>query len=507
MSQTRKKQLILIQLLVLLIVTTISCNKKTNDDENEIVVTPAIVAVKNFYLQKNDSVMAKLDSVFFSIDLNTGVIFNADSLPKGIKVDKLIPVITFANTMTKADLTFKKGNKGDTTVNYLTNSTDSIDFTHPVRLDVTAQDGTNTFSYIIKVNVHNLEPDSLMWTKMSTSSLPSRFENPVAQKTVYKDEKAFTLVEEYNGKYTLSYCKDLNKGEWISEGIEIDFIPELSSFTAGNDTFWILSENNLLYTSTDGLNWIPTNQMWVSILGSYGNSILGIKDIDGTYFHTQYPLTQNIQEYPVEPRFPVFNSSVLGVMENKWASMPFAILACGTTEDGDLSSAVWAYDGNQWAVINEGVLPAVSSPMMGRYVVYRNTPQLFTQREFDVWILFGGTDAEGEVNKNLYMSYDNGVHWTLAPNMMQIPESLVIPSESDLIVVGYDLTADLAEAWNPKESTQTFRGTRSSYTIEGYDITWVCPYIYVFGGYLQDNSLSTEIWRAVLARLEFTPII
>ena len=102
MSSTKIKQSIFLQLLALLVVTAVSCNSKEKDDESEIVVTPAIVAIKNFKLNANDSVLAKLDSVFFSIDLNTGVIFNADSLPKGTNVSKLVATITFANTMSKA---------------------------------------------------------------------------------------------------------------------------------------------------------------------------------------------------------------------------------------------------------------------------------------------------------------------------------------------------------------------------------------------------------------------
>ena len=506
MSTTKKRQLLTLQLLALLIVTAISCNKKT-EEETEIVVTPAIVAVKNFKLERNDSVLSKLDSVAFSVDLNTGVIFNADSLPKGTKVSKLVPVITFANTMTQADLTFNKENRVDTTVNYLTNSTDTIDFTYPVRLDVTAQDGTSKFTYTIKVNVHTQEPDSLMWQKLATSTLPSLYENPVAQKTVYRNETAYSLIEEYNGQYTLSNCRDLNEGNWQKDILDLGVTPNVASFTASDNNFSMLTTNQELLISEDGLTWTATGENWVSIIGAYGNYILGIKDKEGTYYHSQYPAEEGYVETAVESGFPIFNSSVLGVIDTEWAAKPIAILACGLTEDNVLSAEVWAYDGNQWAVINEGVLPALESPMMARYVVYRSTMQLFTEREFDVWLLFGGKDESGAVNRNLYMSYDNGVHWVLASDLMQLPETMEIHAGSDVIVAGYDLTVDLSEAWTAKENTKATPWTRTSYTIDGYDITWVCPYLYMFGGYLPDNTLCTEIWRGVIARLEFTPII
>ena len=504
MPSNKIKQLIFLQLLGLLTVSAISCNSKSDEDETEIVVTPSIVAVKNFYLQRNDSVMEKLDSVFFSIDLKTGVIFNADSLPKGTDVSRLIPSITFANTMSKAELTFVKDFKETITVDYLTNSTDSVDFSQPVKLDVTAQDGLASFSYTIKVNVHAQEPDSLMWTYLSKTDFPSMHDSPVAQKTIIRDNISYSLIEEYNGDYTLSVCDDLMKGEWMKTPLQLSFKPVIENFTATPEAFWILDSEGKLQTSTDGVTWNFTGQEdWVSILGGYANSILGVKSENETLKHAIYPLQSDFVERPVDEDFPVYNSSPLGVFESEWASKPMAMLACGTTDDGNILNKVWAFDGDKWGVICENTLPGLKSPMMVRYVVYRDTPQVFTQREFDVWMLFGGITEDGELNKSIFISYDNGVNWTFAPKQMQLPKEMAYLEAADAIVARYDLTADLSEAWTVTDNTKT----RTSYTIDGFDITWKCPYLYVFGGYIDNGSLSTQICRGVLERLVFTPII
>lgn len=507
MSSVKIKQILFFQVLAALIVTAVSCNSKSTDDESEIVVTPAIVAVKQFYLQANDSVLAKLDSVAFSIDLNTGVIFNSDSLPKGTNVSRLIASITFANTMTKAELTFLKDNEEEVTVDYLTNPDDSIDFTYPVRLDVTAQDGKNSFSYEIKVNVHTQNPDTLIWDKTSTSLLPARYPDAVAQKTVFRNETAYTLIEEYNGEFTLSSCSDLNEGSWSQQPFIPEFTPDIDSFTVTSESFWILDENGGLYSSTYGENWTETGETWVSILGAYGDSILGVKSNGDTYLHSRYPMPEDFIETEIEEGFPISNSSALGVLDTEWYPVPFAIMAGGLTESGIPTSEVWAYDGDTWAEINETSLPALDKPMMARYVVYRDTPYVFLKRELDVWLLFGGTDADGVMNRKVYMTYDNGVNWSEAPDSMQLPESFPSLSGADVIVAGYELTADLSEAWTPTPSTKTSPLTRTSYTIDGYDIKWVCPYMYIFGGYTESGILSPQIWRGVLARLEFTPAI
>lgn len=504
---SKVKQLIFLLSIGLLTVVAISCNAKSEDDETEIVVTPATVSVKNFYLKANDSVMAKLDSVKFSIDLNSGVIFNADSLPKGTDVTRLIPVINFSNTMTKAELIFLKDNLEKVASNYLTNPEDSVDFTHPVTLDVTAEDGTNSFTYQIKVNVHKVEPDTLMWDRLSVTDLPSRFPNPVAQKTVVLKDVVYTMIEEYNGEYTLSTSTDLNYGVWTKNESHLNFSPQIETLSTTTDSFGILDTTGNLYTSEDLYNWIPTGLTWSNIIGGYQDYFLGLKSSDDAYLFTQYPLSEGITETPIEEGFPVSGYSSLGVVDTEWYPQPFAVLAGGVTEEGNLSNVVWGYDGSTWAVLNDRTLPSVAEPMMVRYVIYRDTPTLFQKRELDIWLFFGGIMEDGEMNRSVYMSYDNGVTWIYASESMQLPEFFPSLSSADLIVADYRLNADLAEAWTPQASTKAPLGTRVAYEIEGTDIYWNCPYLYVFGGYDEDNNLSVNILRGVIARLEFTPNI
>ena len=507
MSSTKLKHLIFLTILAGVFFAAVSCNSKSEDDEGEIVVTASIVAIKKFYLQANDSVLRHLDSVAFSIDLNTGVIFNADSLPKGTDVSRVIPSITFANNMTKAELKFLKDNKEEVTVDYLADPNDSIDFTHPVVLDVTAADGVSSFTYHIKVNVHSQIPDTLMWAKLATSSLPSRYIEPEAQKTIRRNDNVYTLVEEFNGDYTLAVCSDLNKGEWDKNPFTGVDNPVISSFCATPNAFWLLSETGSLLTSENGENWTDTGQQWINIIGGYDNNILGIKLSDGKLVHTVFPNAEGLDDTPMADDFPISDFSSLGVVNTSWYPDPFALLVGGITQDGSFSSSVWGYDGQSWAIINDTSLPKLESPMMARYVVYRDTPYIFTKRELDIWLLFGGTSPEGEMNRTVYMTYDNGVSWIPAPDMMQLPESWPSLAGADVIVAGYELSADLAEAWTPDSSTKSEAATRTSYTIDGYEISWICPYIYVFGGYNDNHVLSTDIWRGVISRLEFTPLI
>lgn len=505
MSSPKIRQLLFFQLILVLIATSVACNSKTDETETDIVVTYSTVAVKNFSLKSNDSVMSHLDSVFFSIDLNTGVIFNADSLPKGTNLSRVVPSITFANNMSEAEIEFRKDNLTDTTVNYLTNPEDSIDFTYPVKLNVTAADGQNKFTYQIKVNVHQQDPDSLIWNKLEYSSLPSRYPSPVAQKTIRSDETIYTIVEENNGEYTLSTTTDINAGNWDKTPFSAGFNPDVKSLSSSNKAFYLLDKSGNLYTSSDMKAWAACGQTWSAIIGGFNDNVLGLKKTGSTYYHTQYPASEGYVEKEIEAGFPVEGFSTLGLISSEWASQPVGILAGGVTSKGTPTSTVWGFDSRNWTILNSDVLPSAVSPMLARYVVYRKTASLFVKREFDVWLFFGGVLDSGEMNREVYMSYDNGVTWHEAPETMQLSDKLPELAGGDVIVAGYPLSADLSEAWTPTPDTKT----RSGYTIDGYDITWMCPYMYVFGGYLggDNKKLNTDIYRGVLERLRFTPNI
>ena len=81
-----------------------SCNK----DSDSFVAEGDFgnCSVTSFSLGKNDSVLKGLDSVYFSIDLVNAVIFNADSLPKGTRIDKMIVNIG-TSSASACDLTFR----------------------------------------------------------------------------------------------------------------------------------------------------------------------------------------------------------------------------------------------------------------------------------------------------------------------------------------------------------------------------------------------------------------
>ncbi len=243
------------------------------------------VAVTNFSLKAKSGTKVKLDSVFFSIDLNRGVIFNADSLPVGTDITKLVPVISYTSSASAVTLT-QTGGKYTGEIDYKTNPSDTVDFSGKVVLKITAEDNTTTRSYNIKVNVHKAEPDSLVWDQLAVTPLPAHQGNPKAQKTVMYKETSYSLINEADGSYTLSVATDLIAGEWDKQALNLNFEPNVRTLNATSESLYVLDTAGVLHTSADGITWANTGSVWVNIIGAYGDTMLGMRNEGGTLGHT-----------------------------------------------------------------------------------------------------------------------------------------------------------------------------------------------------------------------------
>lgn len=250
-----------------------ACNEKSKEAED--VTDYSNTSVTSFYIKANNKVMENLDSVFFSIDLERGLIFNADSLPKGTDVSRLIPMVTCASGVREVVFDMEGGSYRTGQSNYTLHPADTIDFSGRVTLKVTAADGTNSRLYEVKVNVHRTNPDSLAWGKVALSRLPARLPEPRAQKCVDFGGKPLMLLAEADGSFTLARA-DAPDGSWSREEVAPGFSPDVRSLTATTDALYILDTDGRLMTSADGRVWTFTGRKWVSLTGAYVDHALGL---------------------------------------------------------------------------------------------------------------------------------------------------------------------------------------------------------------------------------------
>lgn len=505
----RKRYLGLRPLLLLLVVTFValtSCNKEEEENLKTVNMNVPAVAVTNFYLRPDNKVINHLDSVFFSIDLENGVIFNADSLPKGTNVEKLVPVMTFSSTIETATIEMTGGRLRTGTTDYKKNPTDSIDFSGRVTLTLTSSDDLSR-TYEIKVNVHNADPDSLAWGNMAYAQLPSRLDSPRRQRTLSDGNTVYCLTEESDGSHTLATSTDLFSFSWDKRQISMPAGARLETMVTAAGKFYLLDADGRLMTATPGeMTWSFTGETWISMTGVYDGHVLGLVLRDGSVSHTHYPAGGGIADPQANPTFPVKGHTPMEPIENSWTTEPTGFLYGGISASGEMSASTWAFDGESWIEIANGGVPPLSGATLCPYYNYRKTSTSWIQTEYRAWLLFGGRLADGSLNRTLYISYDNGVTWRRGPESMQFPDFIPPCEGTDCIIGSIRMESDLADAWTraamPKSAMR-----RLAYDIDGYHISWACPYVFLFGGVKADGALNDRVWRGVLERLRFTPLI
>lgn len=463
------------------------------------------VAVTSFNLKAKTGAGVPLDSVFFSIDLNKGVIFNADSLPIGTDITKLQATIGYVSSASEVTL-IQSGGVSTGEIDYKSNPSDTIDFSGKVVLKIVAEDKTTTRSYDVKVNVHTTQPDSLVWDRLAVTPMPSRLGNPKEQKTVMYHDTSYSFITESDGSYTLAVATDLIEGEWDKKTPTVDFEPNVRSLCATSDCLYVLDKNGVLYSSADGLTWTNTGAVWTSIIGAYDTAVLGMRSESGKLMHTSWPAEAGYAETAVSTDFPVKGFSDFVLYSNRWTTLPIGFLVGGRLADGSLSDKTWGFDGNNWVVLSEGMTPPTAGSAVVPYFVYRKTNSAFVQTEFSVWMLIGGETSGDAMNDEIYVSYDNGVNWYKADTQMQLPDYFPALKSFDALMVEWPKTADLEDNWISMASKPLRGPARIKYEVEDYEVYWDCPYIYIFGGHDYYGAFNDEIWRGVLNRLTYTPI-
>ncbi len=466
-------------------------------------------AITSFNLKANSKVLADLDSIFFTIDLETGRIFNADSLPYGTDITKLIPNIGTSGSSKIEILIRNSSVMKDTTITYSSSMRDSIDFSAGgVIARVTSLNEQYTQQYSIRVNVHKVKSDSLVWDRIAWQQLPG---NPEKQRTILHGEKVYTFLQSADGSCRIAVMDDpiepmaLTATATLPEGFN------LRSIVSNDAAFFALDNDGKMYTSTDGTAWTATGETWSHIYGAYESQILGVKKTGDDYYYTTYP--DNGTSVKVAADCPVSGTSDLLLMEgSKWADGPQAIFTGGRIANGNLTGATWSYDGSKWAKISETPIDRAKEGMsLFPYFTYRKANKSWRVTKLFTLFATGGRLGDGNVSNYVYVSRDMGITWERADRLMQFPSYIPAFYNADAIVWASELgSRSSVLGWNEMASpaipawlTPLTDGSRAVTPVT----TWECPYIYLYGGDNASGSLNPQVWRGVINRLTFKPLI
>lgn len=466
--------------------------------------------VKSFKLKANANILSSLDTVFFSIDLANAQIYNADSLPYGTRVNKLVVQIA-TDACSVIELNVPRENKADSVINYITNSTDSIDFSHgPVRLHLVSFDGTAERDYTIKVNVHQMEPDSLYWNEMAKRELPTNLTLPTAQKAVKYQDNVVSLTGN-GGSYNLAVTDNPYNDNWQVEDVTFGFTPDVNSLTATNDALYILADDGTLYRSTDGKQWESTAEQWHHIYGGYDSKLLGVKERETGYTLVSYPAGEEVQ---ASEEMPIEFTGQICELSTKWSAQPQVVMLGGRKASGEFSNDMWGYDGKQWTRLSKKFPKAIGNAVMFNYRVAKVDTTTWSVTELPVLIAMCGENASG-LNDKVYVSRNSGLDWKEGDDLLQLPSYIAPRTEAQAIIVDQTVAesrATMQGVWKEYQS----KPLSGWWKIDGREwyqsravapITqWDVPYIYLFGGYNRAGNLYNSVWRGVINRLVFKPL-
>lgn len=178
----------------------------------------------------------------FNIDQLRNTIYNTDSLPYGTDVAHVLATISSKNSgMVVLNLKDKSG--ADSLAYY--SSTDSIDFTDPVRIRVYNMMSSAYREYSVTVNAHKEKADSFKWN-VTTGDLAS-----VGKRKLLSLGSDIFLFGVENG-VTVGYKKA--GGTWerlATSGLDADACDNITAF---NNKLYTINANSIVFSS-DGQQW------------------------------------------------------------------------------------------------------------------------------------------------------------------------------------------------------------------------------------------------------------
>ena len=124
----------------------------------------------------------------------------------------------------------------------------------------------------------------------------------------------------------------------------------------------------------------------------------------------------------------------------------------------------------------------------------------------------GGRNVKGLMNSNVYISRHQGLYWSKADQLLQMPDYIEPRCGAQAYVFETTHTrASDGGVWTSMPSKKLPVWARIDLPLStrvSQDVSsWTSPYIYLFGGVNEDGNVCNEVWRGVLNRLTFKPII
>lgn len=388
------------------------------------------------FLLKNDSIKG-LGQVVFTIDQLKGEIYNTDSMPYGTKINrKVICQLAFDDALPPSSVEFLQEATGKRAV---WRSTDSVDFSRPVRIYITSYDRTEAKTYTARLNVHQQKPDSMVWQLTK----PLLGHGSILEERALADGGTYCLFART--AEGLRVYRSADARTWTAltvSGLPAGKTLRVAQTTVFRHTYYIVATDGTLYRSADGASWTTVSgaPMIECLLGAVDTVAHTIRPValaaivrSGDVFRFASMNASGVWTTgdAVPTAFPM---SGFGSTSYEAAHYHHLLLVGGCRRDGNLTNQAWeTTDGHTWVCLNENMvsgLPALEGAAVALYdgKIY----------------LVGGINASGTALHTLYRSSDRGATWTVGTSLVALPKAFrarghaapVVTTDSYLVLIG-----------------------------------------------------------------------
>lgn len=303
----------------------------------------------------------------FTIDQLNRLIYNADSLPVG--ADTIIDSILVDTFYVSFGAGYVTSGLNDTLFN-IENYQDlrsaakgGMEFT------AHAPDLVTSRKYILKINIHQQDPDSLQWTDMTdriagfaTGSIANR------QKSVSLNGQLLVYVTAPSGSVTVYKTPTQSPSSWEEAATNLPQDIQTASVVkvdAGFDTptegarsqLYMSAASGNVYSSADGTEWTLVEGLSgpvKNLVTSFEGTLTAIvKDGDALYLANAQE--GNTAWQPADRWTPLpygFPTEQLYSTSFRTSNQLNQVMVVGRTQEEKIIP--WAYDGQTWAAMNPG---------------------------------------------------------------------------------------------------------------------------------------------------------
>ncbi len=386
-------------LIVFLALITVSCSNSSSTTNQS-----SVARLTSFGLA-NDS-FPGLKKAVFTIEerIDTGIVYNRDSMLYGTKLNKVRPHFTFAATPGTAALIFP-----DTTVRFTGN--DTLDFTKkPIYFYIQSTDKKNTKVYEIRPTVHQADPDLYTWERLNSGIYPP---DDSEQKVVEQNDRFVMIVS--NGFELHAYSSP--------DGVSWSDLGEPSGLPSGTRVRQIISDGktlyygsgNHIYSSSDAVTWTATavSQNVVTMLLYWEDLVWALVEPAENRYELAWFRGDTLAMSGLQPddNFPVSDFGV--VQFNSASGRDRATIIGGFAENGRSLDSQWNLEYTKYMEGGKG------SFRLEEFSIGRPSSMSVTGISV-VWyddklLLFGGVDDKMTyLGRDIYISSNEGMTWSLA---------------------------------------------------------------------------------------------